>query len=102
MSKKKKTKKKLIKPVHISKVDSVQLAFTIGIIVSTYTFLATLISILVVEASFLVKPLEIFYGTIGYSISPIGLLLGTAYTFTDTFIIIWLISIIFNKFVIED
>lgn len=102
MLKKSKRKKRLIKPIYVSKVDPVKLAFIVGLIVAIYTSLATLLSIFVINAAVLVHPFEIFYGTIGYSISPLGLLLGTAYSFTDAFILIWLISMFYNRFVIED
>lgn len=83
------------------KVDPKQLAFMVAMITALIAFFTTIIAVVNPNLSFLTKIFEIMYGTLGYSVSTLGILLGTVYTFTDTFILIYLITWIYNKTIRE-
>ena len=91
----------MIKKWYTEKVDKKQLAFKIALVMGSVAAFATILALVNPNLTFLTKFLEITYGKFGYSISTLGILLGTAYAFTDTFILVWVISWIYNKTIKE-
>ncbi|MCK4997397.1 hypothetical protein KAS08_03760 [Candidatus Pacearchaeota archaeon] len=91
----------MIKKWYTEKVDPKQLAFFTAIIVGLSVFFATVLALINPNLTFLTKFFEIMYGGFGYSVSTLGILLGTVYAFTDTFILVWIISWVYNKTIKE-
>ncbi len=77
-----------------AKLHPVRLGIAAGIISAICAVLITLFaSYFPICATFLLS----IYSNFGYSLSFIGAILGMIYIFIDTFILIWLFAIIYNK-----
>ena len=87
----------MIKKWYAEKVDSKQLAFFAAMIMGLSVFFATVLALVNPNLTILTKVFDTMYGGLGYSVSTLGILLGTVYAFADTFILVWIISWIYNK-----
>lgn len=77
-------------------VEPVEVAFVFGMCMAILAFFATIIALFNPNFVTITSLLYNLYSGLGYSISTLGIILGPAYAFTDTFIFVWVIVWIRN------
>ena len=80
------------------KIDALKLGLTAGIIGALITFLTTICG-MYGKSNAAETMASTMWGSLGYSVSWLGAFIGLIIGFIYAFIIIWIASIIYNKFI---
>jgi len=84
-----------------SKINPVKFALASATIFAAFILILTLIAIIEPFGHHpqIASLFSAVYGGIGYSVTYLGALIGAAYVFIDTFILIWVFAWLYNKLI---
>jgi len=84
-----------------SKINKVKFALAAAIIMAAFILILTLIAVIEPFGHHpqITSLFSTVYGGIGYSVTYLGALIGAAYVFVDTFILMWIFAWLYNKLI---